>query len=709
MPRRFTNTINTMSLNDTSSKIDLCIKELLIIKDLLDAQVADDFCSRLLAIYAMVRVDDITKIWGRTIPKNDVLRTGYEAVLNSYNDNLRKVRDKLGAHYQCAEEGLLGSVELFKSIDYGNTICLLDQILDFQKLLTGAEIKCSSFQDLSDFINVKNVLEHCYSDDNATITNGALDLFGVNKGGLISCSAAQVKGQYLRSIELMVAVSYALTTKTYSDKGVTNLFKRMFVCLVYNFHDNLITRTDITPSSVQYEEGFDRLFLNLISNNDNREEMERAFSKFESLYQTQAFIKKNRKIRDHACAHLDEQSSVTQIDTELDSLDVKELHDVYVHLLDLFNYICNNVFLLKSIAIPNRSRIYDAFIESVPEIENYYGEKPNVTNVKEMDVNDVLRSIRKQDERCGEAISKLGHFLMSGDASVYDGITSAIAERLKEPKISDNELTLIISALYNAKRGFPSRLQHTVLKMMKDNIIANNYFVHLLWLLSNICNEDKEGNINNLLETIIAQKDPVMTGLATLAFLHKTVEKGKTCFVTKNKPHMVDNQFKNHCNSLSTIPGTCALVLMLAQRWFHDPEYGRFRSYETDYSSYFEKETADAIEKYFGYIKLSDEREKDVCKRYLNTRHYLLLLYRLALLEKERKQQFNVFLEFWQYNCFFRTMYDPYEALAIGLMTELLGQIEHARGIFASIVKRYPINECAIQTQKEFAKRHSQQ
>lgn len=69
MPRRFTNTINTMSLNDTSSKIDLCIKELLIIKDLLDAQVADDFCSRLLAIYAMVRVDDITKIWGRTIPK----------------------------------------------------------------------------------------------------------------------------------------------------------------------------------------------------------------------------------------------------------------------------------------------------------------------------------------------------------------------------------------------------------------------------------------------------------------------------------------------------------------------------------------------------------------------------------------------------------------------------------------------------------------
>lgn len=694
-------------LNDTSSKIDLCIKELLIIKDLFDAQVADDFCSRLLAIYAMVRVDDITKIWGRTIPKNDVLRTGYEAVLNSYNDNLRKVRDKLGAHYQCAEEGLLGSVELFKSIDYGNTICLLDQILDFQKLLTGTEIKCSSFQDLSDFINVKNVLEHCYSDDNATITNGALDLFGVNKGGLISCSAAQVKGQYLRSIELMVAVSYALTTKTYSDKGVTNLFKRMFVCLVYNFHDNLITRTDITPSSVQYEEGFDRLFLNLISNNDNREEMERAFSKFESLYQTQAFIKKNRKIRDHACAHLDEQSSVTQIDTELDSLDVKELHDVHVHLLDLFNYICNNVFLLKSIAIPNRSRIYDAFIESVPEIENYYGEKPNVTNVKEMDVNDVLRSIRKQDERCGEAISKLGHFLMSGDASVYDRIISTITNRLKEPKISDNELSAILLALYNSRRGYPERLQHSILAMLDNKEIKESNKINLLWVLSSICVEDNLYDIDHYLDSLVMQRIPVLTAYATLACLHKTVEKTRSCFVIRNRAHKVNEQFVNYCKSLNNVTETLALLLMMNQRWFHGTEFNYYRSYEKHYKEFLEREISIALRRYLSYIKLKDDGEYKTCISYLETKQYLLLLYRLAVKEKERRQDHNVFLELWNSNCFYRTRFDVYEALGVGLMTELSGQIDLARDIFESIVKDNPINEDAIQTLDQFNERHN--
>ena len=96
-----------MSVNDSSSKTNLCIKELLIIKDILDAHVADDFCSRLLAIYAMVRVDDITKIWGHTIPKNDIFRTGYEAVLNSYNDILRKVRDKLGHITNVHKKGYL--------------------------------------------------------------------------------------------------------------------------------------------------------------------------------------------------------------------------------------------------------------------------------------------------------------------------------------------------------------------------------------------------------------------------------------------------------------------------------------------------------------------------------------------------------------------------------------------------------------------------
>lgn len=108
---------NNMKINDAFSKINLCCNELLIIKEILNTKEADDFCSRMLAIYAMVRVDDIMKIWGNTIPKSDKIRSDYENILRSYNDGLRNVRDKLGAHFQSPSVSvdLFGSVKIFKS------------------------------------------------------------------------------------------------------------------------------------------------------------------------------------------------------------------------------------------------------------------------------------------------------------------------------------------------------------------------------------------------------------------------------------------------------------------------------------------------------------------------------------------------------------------------------------------------------------------
>ena len=83
------------------------------------------------------------------------------------------------------------------------------------------------------------------------------------------------------------------------------------------------------------------------------------------------------------------------------------------------------------------------------------------------------------------------------------------------------------------------------------------------------------------------------------------------------------------------------------------------------------------------------------------------MLYRLAVKEKERRPDHNVFLELWNSNCFYRTRFDVYEALGVGLMTELSGQIDVARDIFESIVIDNPINEDAIQTLDQFNERHN--
>ena len=315
------------------------------------------------------------------------------------------MRDKLWAHFQSPSTNvdLFGSVEIFREIDYTNTLCLIEQIFEFQEKCVGTEVKRPKVDNIEDKDRVVKILRNLYSDDKAYITNGVLDLFGINKGGLISCSEAQGKGQYLRSIEQMVKVSYALACGDYIEKFVANLFKRLFVCTVYNFHDNLITRTDINTSAVQYEKGFDKLFLGLITAKDNKAELETAFDKFENLYHVDDFIKKNRMVRDHACAHLDEKSEMVKIETELDRLDVKALYDIFIKMLDMFNYICHNVFLLRAIAIPNRTRIYDVQIDSSIDAENYYGERSCSEGNTTLETKDVFRSTRKREQGFNEA------------------------------------------------------------------------------------------------------------------------------------------------------------------------------------------------------------------------------------------------------------------------------------------------------------------
>ena len=697
-----------MVIKDISAKIDLCIKELLIVKELIDAIVADDFCARILATYAMLRVDDITKIWSHSIPKNDVLRSEYEVILKSYNNGLRKVRDKIGAHYQSPSNNvdLMGSLYLFRFIDYANTLCLLDQIFGFQEKKTNTKIDYPGFDDCADFATTKQVLDSLYSDDQAYITNGALDLFGINKGGIISCTPAQSKGQYLRSIEMMTEIGYTLAIQPYNSKFVTNMFKRMFVCMVYNYHDNLITRSDIKPEADQYEEGFDTLFLSLITPNDNKEELEHAFEKFESIYKVGVYIKKNRKVRDHACAHLDELSDISKIDAELDSIAIDELYDVYTQMLNMFNYICKNVFALKMISLPARSKIFAAQIETIPQNETYYGEVPNISAIQELNSKDILRSIRKQDARSDEAVDKLNRLLMSNNESEYREIMSAINSRFKEPDISDVEISAIITALYAARRGNPERLQHDILAMLQDDRIFKLHNGHLLWVLSQVCRDDKIIDIKRFLESLIVQKSTIPSALALLAYLHMTIGRTRSYFVDKRKPHDVDDDFKKYCKNLRTPTETCALMLMLNQRWFQDPEYEYDRSYEVNYSHFLETELVQELEAYFTYTKFFDKKEMDLCKNYLQTKHFLLLLYRLSICEEERNQRHNIFLDFWVYNCFYRTRYDMYEAFGVGLMTELSGKIDEARGIFESIVRNNPINECAIQTLEDFNKRH---
>jgi hypothetical protein len=374
-------------------QIHLCLNELLMIKQLLDSKVADDFSSRVLGIYVMMRVDDITKIWSHQIPKTDMDRHLVDGIKNQYNQGLRIVRDKLGAHYQTPQgkEDLFGSVHIFKSIDYANTTCMIDAILDVEEIIEEQAITLGGFKEANDLDLAKKIFDRLYSDGQAYFTNAALDVFGMNKGSMITCSCPQVKGQYLRSIELMVNMAQGLLEGNYIDKEVERMVKRLFVSVVYNYHDNLITRKDIKKSAVQYEDGFDIQFKSLIKANDNKDMLETAFDKFEVIYQVEPVIRKYRDTRNKACAHLDEDSTVEEINKLLDALRVDELNKAYGDMLNMFNFICKNVFLLNFIALPARFPVYGSQFETIENNENFYGEVIETVLPKEMTCTGIMR------------------------------------------------------------------------------------------------------------------------------------------------------------------------------------------------------------------------------------------------------------------------------------------------------------------------------
>ena len=689
-------------------QIHLCLNELQMVKQLLDLKVADDFCSRLLGIYVMMRVDDITKIWSHNISKATMERTVTDGVKSQYNAGLRAVRDKLGAHYQTpdGEEDLFGSIKIFKSIDYANTTCLIDLIMEVEAQIEGRVLQFDGFKDASDLQTAKEVLEELFSDDKAFLTIGALDVFGVNKGSLISCSKPQVKAQYLRSIETMVGTAQSFLKRKYNAVETERMFKRLYVSMVYNYHDNLITRTDIKDKAVQYEEGFDIQFKKLISKNDDRAMLETAFCDYETKYQVEPVIRKYRGTRNEACAHLDENSNVDDINRKLDALNISELKRAYDDMLMMFNWICGNVFCLKMMNLPARIPLHGSQMVMLEDNDNFYGEEVNPELPEEMNPTEIMRSIRRKDKRFDEACDALRQRLMSHNVEKYDEMVEVVARQLKEPSISDNEMSVIFNTMRNSTGGYPERLQRTIISMMADDAIFRKCGNHLLWLFSIICREDKEIDIPMALEAYIANGNIIMVSFAILAYLHLTVEKERTIYASKKKAHEVSEKIKQFCDGVKQPIEKCAIMIMLSQHWFHGQEYSAYRSYECKYSEYFETECTKALNGYFAYCRLKDKEEKERCENFLKTKHYLLLLNRLVVLEKARNQKPNVFLEMWRHNCYVWYKTDVYEALGVGIMCELDGNVDLAKSILEEVRILHPLNNDVKATLDEFYQRN---
>jgi len=700
-----------MNVNEiVLDKLHLCFSEIAKCKQLLDSKRADDFCGRLLSIYIMLRADDITKIWSHSLPQGKIERLLSDEVKTTYNNDFRLVRDKIGAHYQTTAENrdidIFENSNLFRSFDYKSVSKFIDELFAAKCLIECDEIKFG-FDSTYDLKIALEAIDSLYADDKASITNSALELFGFNKAGLITFKNEQRKAQFLKGIELMVNYAYCLATKPYYSIEDKRLFKRLLVCVIYNYYDNLYTRNELKPTAVQYEEGFDIMYKRLYTPRDNKIMLDSAFDEFEKIYHTDKFFKRNRNVRDHSCGHLDENSNVDEINAALDSMELDEIYGQYNNMLNLFNFICNNMLALTFFRIPPISVLYNAQMVSMEGVTSFYGEKLEDNPILNMMTSEeIMRSLRKRDVNYDEARAEMSNRLFSQNLEQYDLMIAAIGQRLCEMNDSEPDLFAIITGLHGAKRGFPNRLQRSITDLIKNKGIKNIIKVPLIWVLSSICCKDKSIDILKYLQKLVKCNFYPIQCFAFIGYLHYLMSDRSHYVNSNNKPHAVDENFANLLHSINNPTRSLGIWLALNQHWMLDDDYMPERKRETNYNTFLKDGLHDSIQAYYKYASIEDSGEFNLWETYKKTDHYLLLLFRFALFERNRKQNPNVFIELWNSNCFIKFRAEVYESLGVGLMTELNGDIDMARDILKTIVKDNPISQDAINTLAEFEERN---
>lgn len=698
--------------NITIDKIHLCLNEISICKQLLDSQKADDICGRLLSIYIMIRADDITKMWSHSLPKGKIERILSDEIKNKYNCKFRHIRDKLGAHYQTmAEDRTIDIFEgsrIFRSFDYGSISEFIDELFFAENLIEEIETEYIGFEIIDDFNMALDAIEVLYADDKASITNSALELFGFNKGGVITYSNEQRKAQFLKGIELMADYAYTLANKPYFNIGVKRLFKRLLICVIYNYHDNLYTRKEIKPGKEQYEEGFDLMYKNLYTSQDDKNTLDSVFEDFEKIYHTNEFFKKNRKIRDRACGHFDEKSNISEINTILDNLSIDKMYEQYTNMLNLFNFICQNISVLTPLRIPPRSIMYNSQMISIAGVTNYYGKKlEEIANLKMMTPDEILVSLKQKDKHYNKACAQMNNILFMNNSEQYNQMISAITLRLREMNGFEVDLPGILEGLRKARRGYPRRLQQTILNLLDDQEIHKGIKYHLFCILTSICTVDSDKDIKHYLQALTRNDCCSIKCQAFIGYMHYLTSGMPHYIKNGGQPHIVDEDFATRLYEIENPAEALGIWIALNQRWILDEDYSFIRKNETQYEIFLKDGLHKSIQTYYTYSNTNDEEELKLWIMYEKTKHLLLLLYRVAVFEKINNQGSNLFIELWNNNCFIRYRADIYESFGVGLLTELSGEIGTAEEIFKAILKDNPINKDAIETLAEFKMRNN--
>lgn len=688
---------------DVIYKLRLCISEMLCCMKLLSHTTeVDEFCAHLLGIYVTIRMDDFTKLVSINISQTDSSREYFNILLKQYNDVFRSVRDKLGSHFQHVEEpsDISARIDIFASLEYKNIVSLVDDVKGlYEMLCKQAAVEAVYFEMTLHTEQV--IIQKCseiYMDDVAHLGVDAFAIGSKNTGCLICCSVSQQKAQLIKSLQLMADTIEVFCQLDLNDKFVNRMFKRYYVCTIVNFYDNLVTR-NISTSTDQYEEAFDKHILNLDSKIQSKQQLQNFYDDFHKRYQLTPKIERLRNTRNKSCGHFDQTLTIEQINQQLDTVTINELIDLYKSMRNFWEYLVNHVFFLKMVAIPARSPLYDAQFVSGIEQKTFYQHTNGIYHNKNvLSMKELWKNLVKHRANYEESKSKLASYLKKPNSKDFMELTTYMMLRLRNPSVPLSELVEIRQLVMTAKHGFPDAIQQFLLDTLCiDHDISTKACLTMLYLLTHFAEKEDTNRIENLMEILQKRRKYIERQYGCLMLLHYTIFSEHV--FSRRKDSELDKRLIDFIGSVKRFEEVAAILVGLCSYWFLSSDYCVRVKEKTKITAYFEMEVKKAVERYLVYIKADDEtKQKFVI--IIDTHRFIQVNYILASLEEQRnsksspfKQNIQAFGVCWE-------TYDCYEQMYQALGLELLGDKQRALKYMQYIADKNPLDK---QIQRELS------
>lgn len=703
-------------------KIQYCLKEILLIKNLLEINNSG-FYKRLLSRVIAIRIPDFIKFsfaYNKSLPPNYSNKQKIKNELNGldsiYKEFMKTQRDKLGAHFQDLD--LFERIELWLKIDFETIIFFINCTLEIYEFFSSSsEYKNIRllFQPISQQQQlIKKISEKNNQLDIENNTYASSDILGMsrfNTSQAIFGSEMNNKSSILKSIEIILNYDLEMMIIASENKELSNVFKEMFINDVINYYDNLITRV-VKPGALQEMDGFDKFV-----NDNNYPEANKIINDFKINFKDE-YINNLRNFRNKLCSHIDDKKDINNLLFELNNYKDKELILFYSKLKNLFKKICfsNPVFIpfrngpviLRGISAyshyPEKSfdnskpkvnfeqqnyndlNLYDYYYQMLIENKNY--ENTRYYFYRTFTDSDIVKEhnfIRAKNES-----------YMSSCIIKYRRSHEYFSNKLIDPNINDTEKEAIIKLFCDCKTGYPNILTHIILQAYPIVSGSENLANWCIYAFGELDHE-KIDQVFRTIEEFYDVKNGTKLYQSLLALLKIDIKVSGSLNDNKNI-EINDNKYslfiKEKIDKLDYFLKISLSIAFVSEIYFTQYLNYYAKIFEKSYIKFFKDTFKNNIENFYSSHDLSIKKERFL---YINTAFNnndytgVIILITEDLQEKNNKTNTITYL----YNLVINNLvkvneHDNYFLNHIGYIFHNLGENQKAIEIFRGLVDKNP-------------------